>query len=248
MTLGLNSKRQVRRVLRGLRDVRKRAGKVRDMDVLTADALTIREDGEQDCLVQLLEHLGANRNKCAKKLRLAIETATPQFRRILKQQSKHVEKRLKRAENDSANSDAVPATMAKAIELASELRRPAHLSRKNLHPYRLKVKEMRNILQLSNEASSQEFFEKLGEVKDAIGEWHDWEALIAIARKLLNHGASCKLVKHLKVTSDSKYETALTLTNSLRSQYLKAKGPTSRVKTPWLSNPVLRATSAIAES
>ena len=46
ITLGLDSKRKVKRVLRGLADVRKRAGRVRDMDVLTADALTIKEDGE----------------------------------------------------------------------------------------------------------------------------------------------------------------------------------------------------------
>src|SRR4051794_40555388 len=55
-TLGLDSNRKAKRVLRDLAGVRKRAGKVRDMDVLTADALTIKHEGEQDCLVQLLEH------------------------------------------------------------------------------------------------------------------------------------------------------------------------------------------------
>src|SRR2546430_8135357 len=60
-TLGLDSKRKVKRLLRGLGDIRKRAGKVRDMDVLSADALTVKPDGEQDCLVQLLEYLGAER-------------------------------------------------------------------------------------------------------------------------------------------------------------------------------------------
>src|SRR5262245_10676029 len=74
VTLRLNSKGKVKRLLRDLGDVRKRAGKVRDMDVLTADALSVKEDGEQDCLVQLLEHLGAERNKYAKKLRLLIQT------------------------------------------------------------------------------------------------------------------------------------------------------------------------------
>src|SRR6185369_1892035 len=54
-TVGLDSKRGVRRLLRELRDVRKGAGKVRDMDVLTGNALTLKQDGEQDCLVQLLE-------------------------------------------------------------------------------------------------------------------------------------------------------------------------------------------------
>src|SRR5262245_18331847 len=39
VTLGLDSKQNVKRLLRGLRDVRRGAGRVRDMDVLTANAL-----------------------------------------------------------------------------------------------------------------------------------------------------------------------------------------------------------------
>ena len=34
----------------------KAAGSVRDMDVLTAHALTLQADGEEDCVVHLLEH------------------------------------------------------------------------------------------------------------------------------------------------------------------------------------------------
>src|SRR5262249_26368443 len=135
----------------------------------------------------------------------------------------------------------------KAIELASELKKPPHLRRSNLHAYRLKVKELRNVLQLSDQAADQEFFEKLGEVKDAIGEWHDWEELIAIAGRLLDHGASCKLVKHLKVTSNSKYESALSLANHMRTRYLKAARPTGQAKKRPLSNSVLQATSAVTE-
>src|SRR5262249_8491585 len=80
ITLGLHSNGQVQRLLRDLDDVRKRAGKVRDMDVLTADALTVEQDGEQDCLVQLVEHLGAERNKYAGKLRRVIDAANPKLR------------------------------------------------------------------------------------------------------------------------------------------------------------------------
>src|SRR4026207_1585175 len=65
--LGLDSEDNGRR-LRDLVRLRKRAGKVRDMDVLTADALTVRLDDEQNCSVQLLEYLGAERYRQAKKL------------------------------------------------------------------------------------------------------------------------------------------------------------------------------------
>ena len=71
-------------------------------------------------------------------------------------------------------------------ELLSELYRPARLNKRNLHPYRLKIKELRYVMQLSEDNGSHEFVKKLGEAKDAIGEWHDWEELLAIAKK------SCK--------------------------------------------------------
>jgi CHAD domain-containing protein len=249
-TVGLDSKGEVKRLSHDLRDIRKRAGKVRDMDVLTADALTLADDEERDCLVQLLEHLGAERNKNAKKLHRAIQTTGLQFQHDLKRKLKQLQKVLKQAENnDSARSDAVPLAIAKAIELSSGLKFPPRLNRNNLHPYRLRVKELRNVLQLSDQAGDQEFVEELGEVKDAIGEWHDWEELTAIAVQLLDHGESCKLIKHLHLNCKSALERALIITNRFRDRYLKATRPKHRSrhsKFAALSGPVLRATSAIA--
>jgi CHAD domain-containing protein len=250
LTLGLDSKRQVKRLLRHLREVRKRAGKVRDMDVLTADALKIPQDGEQDCLVQLIEYLGAERRGYAKKLRVVIRTSSPRLRRDLKGSSRRLEKLLQEAQDQPGNSNAMPATIARAIELSSELNSPARLNKNNLHEYRLKVKELRDVLQLSTQVGDQEFVEKLGDVKDAIGEWHDSEELIAVAARSIDHGPTCGVIKHLKATSNSRYEKALSLTNLLRRNYLKSGTPkrgTRRSKAPVLSIPVLRATSAIAQ-
>jgi CHAD domain-containing protein len=221
--LGLDSSPRIKRLLRELAGVRKRAGKVRDMDVLTADALTVKQDGEQDCLVQLLEHLGAERNRCAKKLRRLIEASKSHLRRDLKRSASRVQKILKEAEDHPADSAAIPATVAKTMSLSSELMEPPRLDRKNLHEYRLKVKELRNVLQLSDDPDP-ELLEKLGEVKDAIGEWHDWEELILIARDVLEHGTLCRLIKNLRITSNSKYERALMLTSRLRER----RGPFGR--------------------
>lgn len=250
VTLKLDSKKQARRFLRHLRAVRKAAGKVRDMDVLTADLLTLERDGEQDCLVQLVEHLGAQRSKSVKKLRRVIETNNPQLRRDLKQYSKYVEKRLQEVENNPASFDAVPLTMTRTFQLSWELKNRVRLNRNNLHNYRLKVKELRDVLQLSDRPGDPKLLEKLGDVKDAIGEWHDWEELVAIARKLLDHRPSCKLIKDLKKTSDSKYQRALSLTSQLRSHYLRAGASNHRHRHgKRISAPpaVLSATSAIVQ-
>jgi len=247
-TLGMAANRKIRRLLLDLRDVRKRAGKVRDMDVLTGDMLSLKPDGEQECFVQLLEYLGSARNKFAKKLRLAIIADGPQVRQDLKRKSKRLQKLLKQQEStDLSMSEAVPMTIARAIQISSSLKVPTRLNRKNLHPYRLKVKELRNVLQLSEHPGDQEFVEALGTVKDAIGEWHDWETLSALAARVLDHGASCELIKQLEATSNSQYERALSITNNFRSRFLKpGKHGGRRSNRASISTPILEATSAIA--
>lgn len=233
-TLGLDSKKRTGHLLGNLEDLRRRAGKVRDMDVLTANTLKTNPHGDQDCVVRLIEHLGAERSRHAYKLRREIKRGGTELRHGVKQAARRIEKLLKKAETNPAESDAAPNAMARTIQLASDLQRPTRLGRNNLHPYRLKVKELRNVLRLSDRGDDQEFLKQLGIVKDAIGDWHDWEELVAIAAETLDHGSSCKLMKELKATRDEKYDEALSLTRHLRTHYLA-----SRV-------PVLEAASAIA--
>ena len=74
--LGLDSKRREKRLLRDLEQVRKRAGKVRDMDVFTGHLLALPQmENETECLIELAEHLGIKRAKAAKKLRPNCKTA-----------------------------------------------------------------------------------------------------------------------------------------------------------------------------
>jgi len=141
------------------------------------------------------------------------------------------------------------ATIAKAIELSSDLNRPARLSWKNLHRYRLKVKELRNVLQLSHQRREPEFVKKLGEVKDAIGEWHDWKELTAIAEQTLDHGKSCRMAECLRSTGNAKYRRAVLTATNLRRNYLKPAGHGHRShesELQFLSIPVLNATAGVA--
>jgi len=248
-TLRLNSKGSIKRLLVDLKKVRKRAGKVRDMDVLMADTLTLTQSKEPDCLVRLLEYLGAERNKYAQELQRLVKKTDPQLRRALKRQSQRAERLLKRAANDSSDAKAISMTLAKTIQLSAALTRPARLGRNNLHPYRLKVKELRNVLQLSDQADNLKLTKKLGEVKDAIGEWPDWEVFVSLAEQVLDHGRSCRLIKQLKATTNSKYEDALSLTNDLRLNYLQTgrKHKTRQRHQALVSKPLLTATSAIAQ-
>jgi|SoiMethySBSTD1v2_1073268.scaffolds.fasta_scaffold197146_2 CHAD domain-containing protein len=241
VTLALDSKRGVKSLLRDLKKTHRRAGAVRDMDVLTAKALTIDWRGEQDCLVRLLEHLGAERSKRALKLRSAIAKRRRKVRRSLERGLKRVESVAERSREDD-DAETVRATIAHALQVTSKLSHPGRLSKNNLHEYRLKVKELRDVLRLSNEAADSALVPKLEEVKDAIGDWHDWVELSDIAAERLDHGSACELSKRIAATRDQKYRHALSLTQGLIADHLRP-----RVKKASVAPPVLEAVAAIAQ-
>ena len=44
---------------------------------------------------------------------------------------------------------------------------------------------------MAESADQKAFVDRLGEIKDAIGEWHDWEVLVATANETLDHSRKC---------------------------------------------------------
>jgi len=213
--LSMDSNRDERRLLKSVKQIRKRAGKVRDMDVLTGHVCSAKVAGEQDCAIQLLEHLGAQRRKNAKKLHATVLKERAALKKSLHREAAELDGLIHDSRPDEASAQAA----AHALELTSELSDPPRLNKGNLHLYRLKVKELRYVLQMaeSNGNGQKAFVKQLGEVKDAIGEWHDWEELIAIGGDVLDHGAGCGLMQNFKEISESKYERALALANGLRT-------------------------------
>jgi CHAD domain-containing protein len=212
-----------RSMLKELSQVRKKAGKVRDMDVLIDHVVGLQADGEKDCKTQLLEHLAAKRRDQALKLTAVVRKNSASARRLLKKTSARLERLLCVDARNNCDPIAAPAhATAQALRLQAKLSEPPHLSRANLHPYRLQVKELRNLLRMAENSEKQEFVEVLGRVKDQIGEWHDWEELLAIANKLLDH-TNCGLIREMKVICERRYQVALASAKSMRKKYLARK-------------------------
>jgi len=244
--LSLDSKANERRLLKRVKRIRKSAGKVRDLDVLTSDLGELHVKGEQNCLVILFEYLGARRHKHAARLVRSIERDKAVILKRMKKTSRRIDKLLGSNGQTSSQNRAMEDAMASAMARASELATPGNLTRGNLHEYRLKIKELEDVLQMSDDEGHAKFVEALDKVKDAIGEWHDWEELIGIAVKILDHGPSCKLLHELRVVSSRKYESALTLANKLRKNYLKLADSSSGAARSRPGQPVIKAVSKIA--
>jgi CHAD domain-containing protein len=243
--LRLGRRRKGRRVLRAVTPMRKKAGDVRDMDVLTGFSARLASNGHDQCLVKLLEHLGDQRARGASKLRKTVAKRRRVASKRLKACASLIEKNFDKNSASRQREWPVDATAA-ALRVAGELSTWRRLSASNLHLFRLKVKEMRNILQLSGE--DNELTERLAELKDQIGEWHDWTELDAIAKNVLSGCKSCKVIAEIEHIAKQKLETALKAAQQLRSKYFEAQGgrqKQNREKVT-IKEPVLRATARLA--
>lgn len=222
-SLSLDSGQNGRRVWKQISKLRKRAGKVRDMDVLTDYLSNFSHHREETgCHVRLLEHLGAQRLKYARKFERARHQRAPELNKRLKRTARQMDNLLpSNGKKDPAQNRVSAEVTASALTLLTALAEPARLGKTNLHPYRLQVKELRNVLQMAEKSARQEFVRQLGEAKDAIGEWHDWEELVTIAKTVLNHGANCALQHGLRNVANSKYQNAITVTENMRKKFLR---------------------------
>jgi len=205
---------------KALKRIRKRAGRVRDMDVLTSHLAALHSDSDPSCRTQLFEYLGAKRYRRADRLTRLLEDDGPALRKELRRVGKGIAKDTGR--NGGKNlRKAHTKHSAQVLELTAGLSEPAHLTRAGLHPYRLKVKELRDALRMAGGTADSRFAGGLGQCNDAIGEWHDWEELIAIAEKILGHGPHCPLLQELKQINRRKLDTALTTAERLRTDYAR---------------------------
>jgi CHAD domain-containing protein len=243
--LQLSQKRKGRRVLRAVTPIRKNAGDVRDMDVLTSFSATISTDGEDECLVKLLEHLGEERALGASKLRRTVTKRGRAVRKRLRVCSSLIEKHFDKQSGKMQKEWPADATAA-AFRVYGDLAGWPKISAANLHPFRLKVKQMRYILQLSGE--DNELTESLRKVKDRIGEWHDWTDLAAIAKDVLADCKNCKVISQIELIAKQKFQTAVRDTHHLRAKYFtnQAQREKRTRKKAAVKKQVLQATAGLA--
>jgi len=223
-----SEQKKTQRLLKSLKPVRKAAGKLRDMDVLAGNALSLPQDGYDQSLDRLMKELEAARQKNAGALHDTVGHKRKSARHILKQYSKLVRAAFEATGSGSAESavQSGKRLQAAAGELTRELRRWPALSAANIHRFRLKIKELRSVLQILID-SDAEYLEALGKVKDQIGDWHDWQQLAGFARQFLDARKDRALLAQIERTRKQRLGRALDSANALRARYLT---PFSRQK------------------
>jgi CHAD domain-containing protein len=221
--------KESRRLLKSIEPVRRAAGGVREMDVMTSNARKLARQATGgslarlpgDSVAQLVDQLQIARQHSAVELRRTIGRRRDSARKNLKEYIRLVRAELARAKRmASANGSAENGGIhAAAINVLRELSEWSPLNAENIHEFRLKVKMLRYILQLSADANPR-LADALGNVQRRIGDWHDWHQLQEIAREILNQERDDVLLARISQTTSRRFGQALAAANALRGKYL----------------------------
>jgi CHAD domain-containing protein len=218
-----------RRLVKAIGPLRKAAGGVRDMDVLTTNIRKLRQSAPADSLVRLIEHLEGARADEAGRLRESLDRKRETARKDLKKYSHKIQSAFGEShaqgngdlQNGHHNGHHRNGMNPTAKHLAREIAEWPPLHAGNIHEFRLKIKQLRYILQLDANADP-ELLASLGTVQRRIGEWHDWEQLGEIAHEFLSPAQDGALLAQIDGIMQKKFDGALSVAKALRRQHLRS--------------------------
>jgi CHAD domain-containing protein len=216
----LEQDRNFRKLLKQLGRLRRRAGRVRDMDVLIANLRSLKVSEEPGRKAQILRALADQRARREQKLVDSLDAETV----------RQVKKRLKRAETSVLLPPTTdPATWALRMfsRVADE---HAALSEDVLHQYRLAGKRIRYIAELGgDDPKAQHIVAELKRMQDAVGEWHDWLTLRDVTQKLWTDGRPSALLSALTNITRAKYRDALQVVTESKAKLLEKAAQSPKV-------------------
>ncbi|MGD1077375.1 MAG: CHAD domain-containing protein [Candidatus Sulfotelmatobacter sp.] len=192
--------RNQKKLLKMLNRIRRRAGKVRDLDVQLAALRSLKVPQEPRRKTQLMHRLIELRGKHEKKLR----------KMLTKDVIWELRKRLKRGAKD-VRPETSRDVLKVARSMLNEVVRPAGpVNEDVLHQYRTVVKRARYAAEFApKSAEAVQFISQVKRLQDAVGNWHDWLILTQAAAKQLGDVNQSSLVAVLHNVTGSKFRHAV---------------------------------------
>jgi CHAD domain-containing protein len=205
------------KTLERLADLRKRAGKVRDMDVQVDLLKTLGNGSIARDRKTLNDRLEKKRQRQARRLESAVN-------------KNHGSKFFCRMERIAEQTGAVPngknRPLAPLEEARAQLEKAAgdfagqnDLKGSRLHEARVTLKRIRYMAELADETAEQKsFIEELKTVQDAVGDWHDWQELTNVAEKRFADRANSALLREVRAVLGARQSAAISAINKLFAQ------------------------------
>jgi len=191
-----------RKLLKRLSKLRRKAGKIRDLDVEIAFLKELKIPDRQNHRAQLLETLTEEQERQSKKFARSLNRASMD----------KVRKRLHKAKTEMNLAEIDPLKLA-----FSRLPKPAQspLNEKMLHTYRISARRARYLAELSPNSDDAKFvIEELKRAQDEIGRWHDVLKLTERAQSLFGGVHDSSLVSALENINHARFRRAGTALQS----------------------------------
>jgi len=203
-----------KKLLKSLGSIRKRAGKVRDLDVQLAALRSVKMARQPRRKTQLVNHLIELRDRQEKKLRKELGAETV----------RDLRKRLKRTEkNFDPEKGRDPLTVARAM-LGKIDGASAPVDEAVLHQYRILSKRARYAAEFAERSPEAErFIAGVKRVQDALGDWHDWLILSQTAKEHLGEVSESPLVAELQNVTGAKFRRAVAALTHMHSQATRSQ-------------------------
>jgi CHAD domain-containing protein len=205
--------------------VSKAAGRVRDLDVTSRIALTLRSKRFAAPIDELERKIGKRRQRAATKLADIVQHQRRSLQRALKKYRKTITG-LPAVPAKAFSVDLADCLHRSIVSCLGELARWPEPDETNLHSFRLQVKHLRTLLRLQADADPR-LLASLERARTCIGAWHDWTNLAQAARKRLPAPDNQALVARIDHAIGRKLAVALKAAQSLRTLIARRNSPSS---------------------
>lgn len=205
--------RKQKKLIEELAELRKIAGRMRNLDVQIRLLGSIANGSTASDRRVLLQMFKAKREKQSRRLSSALKKLDKLdiFGRLEKLLSK-----ISLADDRGKSIDPLEEARKEFSSLAAQI--PAGALKPGLiDGLRTGLKRVRYTAELAEASEAQkQLLETIKPVQDAIGEWHDWEALVEIAEKQFGERVNCPLLVEMRSLFSAKYSAASSAVSSLR--------------------------------
>ncbi len=192
--------RNDKKLLKLLSQLRKKAGRVRDLDVEITSLRSLKTPEGNGHKSQFVDSLVQERAKREQKLAKAFDRET----------AAEVRRRLKRAASEidiPKNTEPLTLTLSKLAKLGRD---HVPVTERTLHQYRIIGKRARYIAELANpDPEAKRVIDQLKHMQDVIGDWHDWLKLTQKAEALFGGVRDSALVAMLRNVTQAKFRQSV---------------------------------------
>ncbi len=218
--------------------LRKKVGKVRDLEVQTASLKNLKITRELGHKGQLIRGMNAENVNRKRKF----------FKVFDEETQRELRKRLKRVSEDFSVAQKLEPVRVALRNFAPSAGRQQPLTQQTLHRYRIAGKKARYIAELGgDDPKAKQLVADLKRMQDVIGDWHDWMQLSEKAAGMFGEEKNSALVAALRNIARAKFRNSLSVLSETRqklSAEAKAANSGGARKLPTAVAPAVAAAAA----